>query len=155
MKKKSFLWILGMLFVMTAGFSGCSSDDDEGVGNSSLLLGTWEITHIKGYETWNGNTDSWDEDIDAADSDSYYGRVEFLENGTYNTYFYNNGSWKIDVRGIAYRVDGNKIYITDDYDGEEYVSTIVTLTSNKLVIEDSDYSDGEEYWEQITYKRVG
>lgn len=152
MKKKSFLWMLGMLFVMTAGFSGCSSDDDEGVGNSSLLLGTWEITHIKGYDTWNGTTESWDEDVDATNSDDYYGRVEFLENGILNHYSYINGSWKKE-EGINYRVDGNKIYVTDEYDESE-PSTIVTLTADKLVIEDSEEYDGNKYWEQITYKRV-
>ena len=42
MKKTYFLFLLGLMSIMTFGFSACSDDDEKAPESSSALIGTWE-----------------------------------------------------------------------------------------------------------------
>lgn len=148
------LRIIGMAVIaviMSVNFAACS-DDDEDV-DASELLGLWEPIHIEGYETYEGETRTWNTDIDAATyDDGEYPRVEFSGDGIVKTYYYYNG-WTGDEDG-KYQVNGNKIHIQGYGDDEGYDLTVVSLDSNQLVVEEKESEDGDEYYEKVTYKKI-
>lgn len=151
MKSLKLIGLAIVTIVMSVNFAACSDDDDD--VDVSELLGVWEAIHIEGYETYQGETERWNTDIDAATyDDGEYPRVEFLNNGVVKTYYYSNG-WTDDEEG-KYQVNGNKIHIQGYGDDEGYYLTIVSLNSNQLIVEEKDSEDGEEYYEKVTYKRI-
>jgi len=156
MKKNDFfkvcnLWLVGIcLLLMGMNFTACSDDDDV---NASDLIGLWEPVHIEGYETYQGETDRWNTDIDAATyDDGEYPRVEFLNGGIVKTYYYSDG-WTDDEEG-TYKLEGTKIHIQGHGDDEGYDLTVVSLNSNQLVVEEKYSEDGDEYYEKVTYKKI-
>lgn len=152
MKKISyFLGLCAMVCCLAVGFASCS--DDDGDFSSAELVGLWEPIHTEGYDIWKGEKEEWNEDVDAGTNDAEYERMEFLSDGTWQRYYYYNG-WKLSSDRGTYRVEGNKIYAYTPYEDEELSATIVSLTSNRLVIEDKEDLGDEEYYEKITYKRV-
>lgn len=152
MKKIGYLLgLCAMVCCLAMGFASCSDDDDD--VSSSELVGIWDPTHAEGYEIWDGEKDEWNENVNSGTNDMDYNRVEFLGDGTYNTYYYYNG-WKKETSGGTYRVNGNKIYVYDPDEDEEYTLTIVSISSDKLVLEEKETWEDEEYYEKVTYKRV-
>lgn len=141
--------------VMSGNFVACGDDDEEG-GNVDIanLVGLWEPIHTEGYDASEEPTDRWNEDIDAATNESDYMRMEFNQDGSYKSYYYDNG-WQVAMIG-KYKVDGNKIYISSTIEEEEdvWAVTIVSLNSNQLIFEDKDNENGQDYYEKITLKRI-
>ena len=152
MKKINLLLLFGVLSIMTFGFSACSDDGDE-IGNASELLGLWEPIHAEGYEIFDGERDAWDEDVNAASNDADYNRVEFLDGGIYNNYYYYNG-WKKDVANGVYKLNGKKLVVRNDEEEETYELTIVSLTSTQLILETKESWGDEEFYEKVTYKKI-
>ncbi|WP_455624168.1 lipocalin family protein [Parabacteroides sp.] len=154
MKRISLICLLGILMIVPGFFSACSDDKDE-IGKTSDLVGIWEPVHTEGYETYKGEKDSWNMNINYSDYDTEdYPRVEFMEGGTYNSYYYNKGKWTLYLVNGQYQIKGNKLRMKDAEEEEEYVVTIVSLSSSQLILEVTEHWDGEEYYEKVTYKRV-
>lgn len=153
MKKISYLLgLCAMVCCLAAGFASCS-DDDEDVSTSELV-GLWEPIHTEGYDIWDGEKDEWDEDINAATNNSDYNmRIEFTSDGTYKQYYYYNG-WKLDFDNGTYRTNGNKIHVYDPEEDEEITLTVVSLSGDRMVLEEKEVWEDEEYYEKLTFKRV-
>lgn len=152
MKKINFLWLVGIFMLLPISLVSCSDDDEEGVGNKSDLIGLWEPIHIEGYEIYDGEKETWNEDLNEVDRGGYY-QLEFLDGGIFYSYSYENG-WEKDVEDGKYRLNGKRLVLRDDPDEEEYEMTIVSLTKTTLVLEGKESYDDEEYYEKVTYKRI-
>lgn len=148
----TYIMVVLLLFVTMLNFSSCSDDDEENVGNKSDLIGLWEPIHIEGYEIYDGEKETWNEDLNEVDRGGYY-QLEFLDGGIFYSYSYENG-WEKDVEDGKYRLNGKRLVLRDDPDEEEYEMTIVSLTKTTLVLEGKERYDDEEYYEKVTYKRI-
>ena len=150
MKKVNLLFLLGLFSIMTFSFSACSDDDE--ISNASELLGLWEPVHAEGYETFDGEKRTWNEDVDAASNYADYNRVEFLDDGIYNSYYYSDG-WKLYISGSGtYQLKGKKVHVSSE--DEAYEITVVSLTSTQMILEAKESWEGEEFYEKVTYARV-
>lgn len=151
MKDYKIFYTLFMLLSMSLGFAACSDDENEEVSSDSII-GTWEAIWEQGYEKYEGYEDDvWNE----PPSEPY--RVTFKADGSYFSEYSYNGKWYEEMTG-TYSVEGKKLYVIDDEDGERYEITIVSLTSTQLILEEHEkYIDegvvGEDY-NKVTYKRV-
>ena len=104
------------VLTMTIGFTNC--DDNKGI--SSSIIGTWI------YEENYG------------DDEYYYEEITIKTNGTFICKWeeYYNGDYYSDTVKGTYEIDGDEIIIElDDY---ITIATIVSVTSNKLIIENED-----------------
>ena len=151
MKKLNYLWMLGLLLFTVVNISACSSDDDEGPGSASELVGLWEQISHKGWEKANGEIEyEWDEN----ENDS---RVQFNLDGTWEDFEYYEGEWDLCDTG-TWEYKGGKLYMT--YDDEDYVGifTVKELTSSRLVMEiyEKEVSEGEtfEYYEYYINRKL-
>ena len=106
---------------MTVGFVGCDDDND---GGSSSIIGTW----------------AYEEDYD--DDEYYYEEITFKSNGTfiYEWEEYYNGDYESDSERGTYEIDGDELIV--EFDGEIGFVTIISVSSNKLVLEDEE---GDRY----------
>lgn len=150
MKKKNYVWLLGLLLsVITIGFTACS--DDDGPGSSADFVGTWQSVSYTGWYKENGKiVEQWKDE----ESDEY--RVRFDEDGIAESFERYNGKWNgVEIGTWEYK-DG-KIYI---YYGDEEVDvyTVRELTSSRLVFEYRDKSgDGGTNWEEYiieVYRKI-
>lgn len=142
MKKINFLWLVGIFMLLPICLVSCSDDDEEGVGNKSDLVGTWESVSC---------TYQWKEDgvivEEGTDSDNDM-RIKFNEDGTYASAEYYNNKWDWEEEG-TWNYKNGKITIRYEDEGESYSesATVKALTSSKLVIEyiDRYTEDGISY----------
>ena len=145
MKKYRLFYFMCILLGMAVGFTSCSDDDDEASVES--LIGTWESIYSEGYDIWNGEKETWDgEPEDPL-------RLTFREDGTYRGEEFYNGKWHLGV-SRTYVLKGNKLFYYDEEEEESGSATIISLTKDKLVIEESFEDEYEEYYEKITFKRI-
>ncbi len=57
MKTLRLIGMALMAVLLNMSFSACSDDDDDensGIGNKESLYGTWQVTHVEGWEKVNG-----------------------------------------------------------------------------------------------------
>lgn len=150
MKKKNYVWLLGLLLsVIAVGFTACS--DDDGPGSSADLVGTWQGVTSTGWYKENGKiVEQWEDEVE----DDY--RVRFDEDGIAESFERYNGKWNgVEIGTWEYK-DG-KIYI---YYGDEEIDvcTIRELTSSRLEWEYHDKSnEGGTNWEEYiieVYRKI-
>lgn len=82
MKKKKYVWLLGVfLFIITVGFTACS--DDDGPGSSADLVGTWQGVSSTGWYKENGKiVEQWeDEEEDSTKTAQLKILKRIMENG--------------------------------------------------------------------------
>ncbi|NDV84108.1 lipocalin family protein [Bacteroides sp. 51] len=109
-----------LVAVLSFSFVSCSDDDDD-VSYSTSILGTWQISHSKGSEVYNGNEYTWD---DAEDEDFWV----FNSDGTgYNYYSNETGKYYFD-----WSIKGDVMTFQGDIDMDKCI--IKQLTSDKLVV---------------------
>lgn len=148
MKKIFFVMAIICLAVLTS----CGKDEEVGgqIGDVTLLYGTWDPVHSKGYEGAGSESyEEWDEDLDVTSPDCWVDRLVVSED-VFSFCYYSNGSWVTGDSFWNWRIDNGYLYL-DDAEVEELTSfKIVSLTANELVIEDSDTG----YYEQVTYRKV-
>ena len=113
MKKSIFLW-MGILFILMAGVSSCSSDDDV-ISNSKLIVGEWEASHQSKNPKYFDTADEWD--------------FTFNADGT--------GSWPLATGSFRYHIEGNRITLrlmnTETYYGQtEFEYIIVSLSKDRM-----------------------
>ncbi len=139
MKTLKYLSFLLFAFVLSAGFASCS-DDDEGV-DSSAIVGKWEITWSEGYER-----DSEDPEYDDEWSEAVGGiYVVFNSDGT--------GYEEDESDPFTWTLEGDKITVKSKYYTE--VSDVVKLTSSEMILEYYEREGSAEYYEKLTFKKVG
>ena len=122
-----FLFIMTSMLMLTTGFSGCSDDND---GADSSIIGTWA------YEE------------DYGDGDYYYEEITFKANGTFILESVENyyGDYSTETLRGTWEIEGDELIV--DIDGDHLEIRIVSISSNKLVLE--DYEDDE----RMTYYKV-
>ena len=109
-----------MVIALCVGFVSCSDDDDE-KNYSTLIVGTWQLTHTKGWEMYQGEKDTWDKD----DNSEF-----FVIKADGSGYTYDLG-YENEREPFTWYINGNTVTIEDD---EISKITINELTSNKLVV---------------------
>jgi len=121
-----YLFVMVSMLAMTISFVGCSDDDNDDA--SSSIVGTWV------YEE------------DFGDDDYYYEEITFKSNGTFIVEWeeFYDGDYDSDTVKGTYEIDGDEIIV--EFADEISIITIVSITSNKIVIED-------EYGDRLTYHR--
>jgi len=132
-----------MVTVLSVGFISCSDDDDD-ADYSTSIVGSWQLSHSKGWDIYNGNKDTWDD----AEDDTFW---VFNSDGTgYNYYSYETGKFYFDW---SIKNDVLTVY-EEGGDTDKY--TIKQLTSDKLVVFHTWNSpeDKEEGECTDTYKRI-
>jgi hypothetical protein len=139
------LFCLGLLALVSV--SSCSKDDDSSSSSisESSLIGTWKISHTKGYEINSGKKDEWDVDV-LADSYIYV----FNSDGTYT-------NKEVSVEGTStesgvWSLSGGNLLLSYIQGSFHYTDTIKVekLTSSTLILFCSD----SEYEEESTYLKV-
>ena len=138
--------VLLLISIATIGvYVSCSKDDDSSSSNISVasLIGTWKISHTKGYEINSGK--KWDVDV-PADADIYV----FNSDGTYT-------NKQVSVEGTStesgvWSLSGGNLLLSYIQGSFHYTDTIKVekLTSSTLILFCSD----SEYEEESTYLKV-
>ena len=142
--KKLFLIVAAMFAAVS--FSACSDDDDK--DKDASIVGTWEYTHLTGYD--NGVI-VVDKDNPKDDEPMHY--LTFNSNGTWTEEYPNSGHTS---KG-TYSINGDKLtktYHDDKDDGYTEQSLEEIPNSATLNIIDIDEEDGYNGREVRTYKRI-
>ena len=111
MKKLHFslMAILFALFSMVS-FTACSSDDDDDTSVSgdikTNIVGTWELTHIKGWY-WADDEDESDIIVDKSPESGDKFRFSLNANGGCIWYDYDAGTWKSYSGITKYELNAN------------------------------------------------
>lgn len=151
MKIKNLFFPLTVLLLSLSmlSFVSCNDDDEdketssEIVDATSNIVGTWMCIGNKGWETWDGGEESWENDE--------LGLVlNFQEDGT--GVMNDDGNtelFKWSIKGDKLRIS----FIEDGYQETETL-TIKTLNTESLVVEYHDKDGKYETWSQETFKRL-
>ena len=182
---KKFIMALVCLMTMVIGLSSCSKDDDV-LNNDykSLIVGTWEVTHVDGIVDLSNDipqlqdvhinksftdTETSNDWIDEQIND-FHVRMQFSNiNNSVSVFYYHNHKWDYkDYGRLLYYIQGNRLvmYDTEEWVGDEdYIENsyeIVSLTKNymKLHLSGEDSKRAREHGKShqyITYelKRIG
>ncbi len=151
MKHSQSLLLAALFVVMSIGFSSCQKDDDE---SDSSIVGTWNLTHIKGYDKLDGVvTDQYDFDVDEINE---YGTYEFHKDGTMYVETSGETAWHAN-----YTYKNNKLTIIGDEDDEdsgpdETLTCRISGDTMTLIMEEEFSERGHKYetYSEATLKRV-
>lgn len=155
MKKKNFLFLLGLVTAIAFCFSACSDDDDDKGGSSSKFVGTWESVSFYDKTTHNGVVVYEETEIDQES------RVRMDADGTCTSLYYCDGTWQIE--GIAkWNYKDGSIYITTEDGTDKF--TVKEVTDSKMILETIEVetytdahgvvTDRREYYELSEYRKV-
>ena len=108
-------------------FTSCSSDDDNGNGNTSSIVGAWEFTKT-GYSMDGTNEILVDYDNECP---TMKDKIEFKSNGTFVSTYYDEDC-VLEEYTESYTVDGNTIKVTDEGDTDEGEIMILNNTTLKI-----------------------
>ena len=122
MKKLFSTIMLLALMVAAMGLTACGGDDEEDdiIGNSSFLVGTWSVTSGQG---WGGYT---------GDGEAEY--LQFKSNGTYINVQFDDGLY---ITKGTWKVTGNELIMKEtegDLNGT-YTYTILNHSQSSLTLE--------------------
>lgn len=138
-----------LLSVMALGFSGCS-DDDEGVGSSGDLVGTWVWVSSHGWIKEDGKIiEEWEDN----EGDEWMYHI-FYEDGTLE-YVDVSDDWEVCETG-TWEYKGGKIYLVAN--GEDIIVPVLSLSSTEMIvgIHETEKEDGVtyEYYEAEVWKKI-
>lgn len=142
MRTKFKLFATLLMVVLCAGFTSCSSDDDEEKQSDktlSLLVGSWEMTETweNTYSQYNSITGEYET---VTETVTYYTVLTFNSDKTYSRY--RDGKNEETTTGTySYYQDTKKLTLSDETGS--YAITILDISDKKLTIEDD--GDVEEY----------
>lgn len=113
----AFMAILFALFSMVS-FTACSSSDDDDTPASgdikTNVVGTWELTHIKGWY-WADDEDESHITVDKSPESDDKFRFFLNANGGCIWYDYDAGTWKSYSGITKYELNANILIIKDSY----------------------------------------
>lgn len=147
---KKFIAFWSLIAVMAFGFCGCS-DDDENIGFSGDIIGTWVCVSDEGWIKEDGEiVDKWKHQYEYGDEmyNIFYenGKIEIVDP---------SDNWQVCEEG-TWKIKNGELHLT--IDGEYSVLPIISLTSTEMVlgIHEKEKEDGVtyEYYESATYKKV-
>lgn len=148
MRKVNFLFLLGLLFIMTLSLGACS--DDENAGSSESIVGTWVLISNEGWIKEDGKIiEEWNS-IEDEDESLYHvfhsdGTLEFIDPDDHRVV--ETGTWKYNK---------GKLYLHAN--GEDIAVTVISVSETELVvgIHEKEVEDGTtyEYYEAEHYRRI-
>lgn len=152
---KKVLWLIVCLMTMVIGLTSCSKKDYK-----SLIVGTWEVTHVDGIvdDLSNDIPQMQDVHINKSFTDTetsndwideeFHVRMQFSNiNNSVSVFYYHNHKWDYQVKDydrLLYYIQGNRLvmYDTEEWVGDEdYIENsdddvlnyeIVLLTENYM-----------------------
>ncbi|PWM81799.1 lipocalin family protein [Bacteroides faecis] len=151
------LRIIGMAVIaviMSVNFAACS-DDDEDI-DVAQLEGTWGLTNDEGYEIYEGERDSWNDQYDPSNPTDDCEKVVISKgaDGIYSMvhYEYYNNQWQ-QYGTEKFTLDGNNLIPAD---GDAEVESVKLLVANgsQLVLEIKGTDEDGEFYNKMTYKRM-
>ncbi|WP_368124592.1 lipocalin family protein [Bacteroides faecis] len=139
---------------MSVNFAACS-DDDEDI-DVAQLEGTWGLTNDEGYEIYEGERDSWNDQYDPSNPTDDCEKVVISKgaDGIYSMvhYEYYNNQWQ-QYGTEKFTLDGNNLIPAD---GDAEVESVKLLVANgsQLVLEIKGTDEDGEFYNKMTYKRM-
>lgn len=143
--------IITILTIVTlVVFTSCSSDDDNG-GNQASIVGAWEYsqegTIIGGQEV----LEPYDHGAPECGNDF----IEFNANGTaIETYFFSNMDSICETETFTFSYEVNGQQITIDIDDEIINAEILTLNNTTLKIRTTEEFGGETFVYIVVLTRI-
>lgn len=135
------LFSLVLFAFMSLSLVSCGDDDE--VGDSNALVGTWQCTWIEGYEKY-ANNPEYDEEWNEADD--------------FTTTFNADGTTIADGDAGKWKLEGNILTMTfpDDGGSEDDIQiyTVLKLTDSELVLEMLEKGENYEYYDKSTFKKI-
>jgi hypothetical protein len=168
MKTLKQLFLLGILAIFS--LSACNlleglidSDNQDKISETLIkqhIEGTWEVTHVSGYEErWNDNLQKHeifpiDRDVQISPNDNWSSRIK-LSNGKATLYGYTEYGWASQGQ-TDYSVEDNKLIIifTENGNEERMEFKVQYIDNEKLVLSSPLQSDPSKST-TVTTKRVG
>ena len=152
MNIKSFIVVVLSAVLVACSAEGDLNENDINSNTDSeakLLLGTWQLTHSKGYEKEDGIQESWDEDCVA--SVDYCGKLIFTGDGKGKLDNYGDGD---DVDDFTWTYKDKKLTMKL-YGILTLECPVSKITAKELIIE-FDMSEGTSYTfiSTDTYKKI-
>ena len=134
MKKLNFTIMLLAMMVAALGLTACGGDDEDIIGDSSFLVGTWSVTSGQG---WGGYTGDGEAEYLQFKSNGTYINVQF-DDGLYIT----KGTWKATDTELVMKETEGDILGTYTYKILNHTETSMTLemwgiTANLTKVPDS------------------
>ena len=117
---------------------------------------TWGLTNDEGYEVYEGEKESWNDQYDPANpiSDCEKVIISKIADNTYSmTYYdyYNNQWHQNDTE--KFTLDGNNLIPVDG--GTEFTSVkLLVVNSSQLVVEQKETDEDGDFYRKMTYKRM-
>ncbi len=145
---KKFFFFAAALFAAIS-FAACSDDDEPGLpATPESIAGTWQITHEKGWEIYDGEKEVWSENY--PDEEGGYYTYTFDKNGSFTESSYKDNELR-NTYNSSYSISGNELTIKN---GGYPTFEIKKLTGSQLVLFESENgSDGS--WEStMVFRRI-
>ncbi len=144
--KKLFFCAAALLAAIS--FAACSDDDEPNLpATPESIAGTWQITHEKGWEIYDGGKETWSANYP---EEGEYWTYTFDKNGAFTLIEYEDNRVRYTTNS-TYLISGNELTIK--YEG---TFEIKKLTESQLVlIEREEYDIENASWETtMTFKRI-
>jgi len=144
---KKYLSMMAIAMLVACFFVSCSDDDDD-LGSSSDLIGTWVMVSYEGYEIDEGKKETYKGTYDISDQENM---ITFEKDGTYFSEEDDDGSWKYS-NGIL-----TITWHDYDYGDDEIIKVkVIKLTSSEMVIEEhhKDRDEEYEYYSKMTFRKL-
>lgn len=129
----------------------------KGGGSLSVaqLLGTWQVYHVDGCASENGQAYTRSEDVYPGDQYGLCQRYEFYTDYTYKSFDYYNGSWSIPHGPYNFQVVNGYISLPDEggTPSPEYCRVTANKTNSEEIVITMHYTKGDQYMEYLL-KRV-
>src|SRR5690606_29843143 len=126
--------------------TSCSKDDDNGSGNNTGIIGTWELSKSGGI--YEGQEILFDYEHEAPQC----GKDHFIISGNSNgkaVYFYLDFDDECEKEEESFNWNLNGDQLTISEGGEQYTFTVMTLNSTTLKISETYYD--EDFEEEFTF----
>ena len=136
--------ILFALFAMVS-FTACSSDDDDTPSSDDIkknIVGTWELTHIKGWVLDPAdNEEKTHVEVDKSLEDSEKERFVFKADGSLEIYDHEMGYWEKGGEFTSYELTNNELIVKGPY--KTLRINIKSLKGNTMVCTVKLYDEGD------------
>jgi hypothetical protein len=128
---------------------------DVNANDVNPLVGSWILVRDEGYEIYNGERDTWENDFSPLTDES---KLTFLPDGI--VYEYDIFGLPDLENKLKWSRDGDILSVVTGYEDEEYTMlfTILSLTSSEMILEFSEINNDDhysvEYYQKVTLRKV-
>jgi hypothetical protein len=131
---------MAIAMLVACMFGSCSDDDDD-LGSSSDLVGTWVVVLEEGYMIEDGEKETFKEQYDVSDPEYM---VTFEADGTFFNDEGGEGTWEYSNGTLTIQYEN----------GDDFKIKVIKLTSSEMVTEVRVKDGGDEYYEKTTFRKI-